>query len=91
MIQANEIIMVVLGLGVLVFMFMNYSNLERIPSFRVLAIAFCTFVTGWLLTVLEGFFWLAYLNFLEHMCYAAGAIIMAMWFWNVFGKTEECK
>jgi len=85
-IYEDEILMLVLGLGVLTFMLLNYSNLKRIVLFKLLAISFCMFVAGCILTVLEGFFWEDALNFLEHTSYAAGAIFMAIWFWRVFGK-----
>jgi hypothetical protein len=88
-IQANEVIMLVLSLGVLAFMFISYLELKSIPSFRFLIMAFSTFVLGWCMTVLEGLLWTATLHFVEHMCYATGAVITAVWFWRVFGKSEE--
>jgi len=90
-IYEDEILMLVLGLGVLTFMFLNYSNLKRIALFKLLATAFCMFVAGWILTVLEGFFWENALNFLEHTCYAAGAIFMAIWFWKMFGRAGRAE
>ena len=56
MIYENEIIMFMLGLGVLVFVVLNYFHLKRIPLFSVLLVGFCLLVVGWGLTVLEGFF-----------------------------------
>ena len=89
MIYENEIIMLVLGLGVLIFAFVNYGHLKRIRSFKVLIAGFFVLVVGWVLTVLEPFFWYAFCNLLEHACYAVGAMIAAFWFWRVFGKAEE--
>lgn len=89
MIQANEVIMLVLSLGVLAFMFISYLDLRSIPSFGFLVMAFSTFVLGWFMTVLEGVLWAATLHFVEHICYAIGAIITAVWFWRVFARNEE--
>jgi hypothetical protein len=89
MIQENEVIMLTLGLGVLIYMFMDRLNLKRIPSFKILTITFCALVTSWILTVLEGFFLQKYLNFLEHMCYAISAILLAFWLWRVLGRSKE--
>ena len=89
MIQENEVIMLTLGIGVLIYMSINHFNLKRIPSFKILTFAFCTIVIGWALTVLEGFFWEAFLNFLEHMCYSISAILLAVWLWRVFGRSKE--
>jgi len=94
MIRENEIIMFMLGLGVLIFVLLNYLHLKRIPLFGVLLVGFCLLVLGWALTVLEGFFlegffWNSSLNFLEHLCYAVSGIIVAIWCWTAFGRVEE--
>ena len=79
MIYENEIVMLVLGLGVLVFVLANREHLRRVPSFKVLIIGFCVLIVAWLVTVLEGFFWKAYFNFVEHACYAASGVLIAFW------------
>ena len=89
MVYENEIIMFVLGLGVLIFILANYHRLKRIPSIQLLITGYCIFTAGWCLTILEGFFWKTVLNYLEHISYAAGAIIMAIWFRKVFRRPEE--
>ena len=89
MVQENENIMFLLGLGVLIFIFANYHHLKRIPSIQILITGYCMFTAGWCLTILEAFFWTTVLNYLEHISYAAGAIIMAIWFWNVFGRQRR--
>ena len=94
MIYENEIIMLVLGLGVLVFVLLNYFHLKRIPLFGVLLAGFCLLVVGWALTVLEEFFvkdsfWNSSLNFLEHLCYAVSGIVIAIWCWSAFGRAKE--
>jgi len=89
MIYENEIIMFMLGLGVLIFVFLNYLHLKRIPLFGVLLVGFCLLVVGWALTVLEGFFWYPSLNFLEHLCYAVSGIVVAIWCWSAFGRVKE--
>ena len=94
MIYENEIIMLVLGLGVLIFVLLNYFHLKRIPLFRVLLAGFYLLVVGWLLTVLEEFFpkdlfWNSSLNFLEHLCYAVSGIVFAIWCWVAFGRVKE--
>lgn len=96
MIYENEIIMLVLGLGVLVFAVANRDHLRQVPSFRVLMIGFCILVAAWGLTVseeffLEGTFGNSSLNFLEHLCYAMSGILIAFWCWLAFGRTEEGK
>ena len=89
MIYENEIIMCVLGLGVLVFVLANYGHLKQIRSFGVLLVGFCLLLVAWILTVVEGFFWYKYLNFAEHMCYAISAIVTVFWLWDAFGRVKE--
>lgn len=89
MIYVDEVIMFILGLGVLIFVVLNYFHLKRIPSFLVLLAGFCLLVVGWALTVLEGFFWYSSLNFLEHLCYAVSGIVVAIWCWSAFGRVKE--
>ena len=76
MIYENEIIMLVLGLGVLVLALSNRDHLRRVPLFNVLFAGFCILVVSWIVTVLEDLFpqdslGNISLNFLEHLCYAA--------------------
>ena len=88
MIQENEIIMCVLGIGTLTFMLLKYKILKRIPSFNLLAVGFCLLVTGWIFTAMEGFFWEEILNFLEHLCYAASTLMVTIWYWKAFDRLK---
>jgi len=67
MVQENEIVMLIIGLGVLIFLLGNRSQLKRIPFADFLLLAFHALLAGWILTVLEGFFWGELLNYLEHI------------------------
>jgi len=86
MFQENEIIMLLLGIGVLIFIFANRSRLKSLPASQLLFAGFGALLAGWVLTVLEGFFWGEALNLIEHVCYAASAVLMAGWCWVVFGR-----
>ena len=89
MIHENEIVMLIIGLGVLIFVLGNRPQLKRIPSAGFLLLAFHVLLAGWILTVLEGLFWGELLNYLEHMCYAAASLLLVAWCWKVFrGKRE---
>lgn len=91
MIEQNEVIMLVLGIGVLIFVLGNYSQLKRFPSAKILVVGFSVLSAGWVLTVLEGFFLTGLLNFLEHICYAISTVLLATWTWIVFRKGREVK
>ncbi len=90
MLQENEIITFVLGVGVLIFILINRSQLECLPSPRILLVGFYILFGGWVLTILEAFFLKGFLNVIEHGCYVGSAILVTVWCWKVFGK-KECR
>ena len=89
MIQGNEIVMLCLGLGGLIFLWRNRNMVYRLPSGKTLILCFCILLLGWLMTVLEGFFWPALLNYLEHICYAVSSIFLAFWTFTIFKQEEK--
>ena len=89
MIYENEIVMLLLGFGVLVFILANRAKLKWVQSSNILILGYCILFVAWILTVLEGFFLGDLLNILEHICYAASSILVAIWSWRVFGKRKE--
>jgi hypothetical protein len=88
MIEENEFIVFLLGLGAVIFSQANRSRLRHAPSPGILLAGFYVLVAGSLLATLEGFFLQDALNFLEHVCYAISAILMAAWCWKTFGRRE---
>jgi hypothetical protein len=83
MIQKNEIIMNLLGIGCLIFIWVNKQKVKRIPVAKPLIAGFYVLLAGYLLTFLEGLFWNDLLNVLEHICYTASSILMAVWCWKI--------
>jgi hypothetical protein len=88
MVHENELIMIVIGMTLLIFVLLNYHQLKQTPSFKLIFISFFLSVIGWISTVLEGLFWEQYFNLLEHFCYAASAILLARWCWVIPGVTR---
>ncbi len=84
MIRENEIVMLVLGIGVLILILANRLRLKRLPSSGILIAGFFILLLAWFLTVLEGLLWGEVLNYLEHMCYAASGVLVGFWSWKVF-------
>ena len=48
----NEIVMLSLGVAVLIFILGNRRRLKLLASSKILIIAFCVLLVGWVLTVL---------------------------------------
>ena len=88
MIQESEVVLLLLGVGVLIFILGNRRRLRRLPASKILIAGFYTLLAGWVLTILEGFFWEELLNFLQHTCYTGSSVLVAIWCWRVFGKEE---
>ena len=91
MIQQNEIIMLLLGIGCMIFMLANKQKVKRIPVARILIAGFYALLAGWVLTILEGLFWNDLLNVLEHICYTASSILIAVWCWKIFAYKKDSK
>ena len=92
MIQENEVVTLVLAVGVLIFALANLRGIGQRAEPKVLLIAFAFACGGWLFTVIEGLACPDFLNFFEHFCYAASSIALAYWCWLVFpqrGSTEQ--
>ncbi|MBW2365308.1 MAG: hypothetical protein JRF25_09650 [Deltaproteobacteria bacterium] len=84
MIQENELILLILGMGVFAFFVLGRVRIKELPGWRTFLLAFAVLMVGWVFTVLEGFFWPEVLNLLEHICYAVNSILLAVWCWRVF-------
>lgn len=89
MVQGKEIVLLILGIGVLFFIIGNRSRLRKLPSAKILITGFILFFVGWVFTVLEGIFWEKLLNLIEHILYLGGAILIAKWCWKIFVKKES--
>jgi hypothetical protein len=90
MLQENEIVMLLLGIGVFSFFILNKAQIRKITSWKILFGSYCFLLSGWVLTVLEGFFLAYYLNLFEHICYAVSTVMVVVWCWkSLFSLKEE--
>lgn len=88
MLQENEIIMMLLGMGVFIFVLADHARLKSIPFSRILIASFLVLFMGWILTILEGFFLGPVLNLFEHLCYLGSSALLLMWCWKTFITKE---
>lgn len=89
MIQENEIVTLVLSIGICLFIIHNRSQLVELPFHNLVIGAFVALLTGQVLTVLEGFWYEETFNFLEHVCYAASSLLLAAWCWQAMGRKAD--
>ena len=91
MIQQNEIMIFILGIGALCFIIASNERLKEIVSSKILAAAFFVVLAGWFFTLIEGVFWEEIFNLFEHICYAVAAILMLIWTFKLFKKAKIIK
>ena len=88
-IQESEFMVLLIGLGVLFFIILNWKHIEQLATRNILLLSFCTLIVGWILTILEGFIFEEIFNFFEHTCFAISALLLALWSWKEFSNQEE--
>ena len=86
MIEKFEVVLLLLGIFVLVFVFANKRLFHYLPSSNILIAGFLMFFISWVLTNLESILLTDMLNLLEHLFQLTGAVFIFAWCWNVFSK-----
>lgn len=89
MMEANELIVFLIGAGVLFFFQINSLRLRKGPFMGILLAAFGFMLGGWFLSIVEGFFFKEAVNFFEHICYSMSSIMLALWFFKMSRPRER--
>lgn len=89
MVQENELITMLLGFGILLFLIANRAHFIRVPSRRLLTISLLLFLTSWVSTVLEDFLWAVFLNLIEHISNLLGTLLLVVWIWRSESDSSE--
>ncbi len=87
-IQESEIIKLLFGLGVLIYFFITKKKIIELPHHNLLFFAYIIVFSGWVLTVMEGFFYEQFINLIEHSCYTASTVLLTLWCYLVFIKGD---
>ena len=90
-IQESEITKLLFGIGVLIYFFLSKKKLKEMPHSALLFYAYIIVFIGWILTVLEGFFYEDLLNQIEHAAYTMSSVLLCIWCYLVFLKRDENK
>ncbi|MBT4889535.1 MAG: hypothetical protein HON65_08290 [Rhodospirillales bacterium] len=88
MIYPFELLMMLIGLCGILVLAVFHHHFHKTSSSIWAVFGFCIFATGTILTVLEGFIWHDFLNYLEHSFYAISSISMAIWCWKLKKEGE---
>ncbi|MFX0094130.1 MAG: hypothetical protein ACFFBD_20500 [Candidatus Hodarchaeota archaeon] len=88
-INQSEYLILLVGLAILVFIWLNREEIRHLSFRKVLLAAFCVLVVGWILSIIEELLWEELLNFMQHLCFAISSFLVALWSWMTFKKQEE--
>ena len=85
MIQENELITLLITLGVFFFFLHNYFSkpMRGFPFKRIFLASLTFFVLGQILTIVEGFLFPDLLNTIEHFSYLLFTIFLIIWFLKI--------
>lgn len=89
MLHENEVVMLLLGVGIFLFILLNISHIRHISFWKILITSYSLLLIGWILTVLEGYFLESLLNFLEHLSYVMSSLVLAVWCFKVLGNSRK--
>lgn len=88
MIYENELVMLLLSVGVFLFIIIQRDSIRRFQEWKILVSGFLLLFFSCIFTVLEGFFWGHIFNYLEHGCYAASSLFLTVWCRRIFSKPK---
>ena len=85
MIEVSEVVILLLGAGILAMMLVYRRNLVRLPSWKILLAAFVLRVASDTFSVVEGFFSpTGICNWLQHAAFAFSVVLLAAWTYRIF-------
>ena len=89
MIQENEIVTLVLGLGLLIFVGIQRRQVRQFPRVGLFLGGVVVLLAAWVFTVAEGFCYSRVFNTLEHLGYAVSSAALALWCFLTLGQGRE--
>ncbi|MBN1407612.1 MAG: hypothetical protein JW956_07485 [Calditrichaceae bacterium] len=90
MFYENEIVMLVFGFLVTVFIGLKYKHLIHIRYHKILLAGFYTLLIAWICSTIEEFILEIYINLCEHALYAASALLLLLWIYKaMIDKTRN--
>jgi hypothetical protein len=75
----NEIVSLLLSLGILLFFLANLARIREIGGYRYLLGSLLAYIIAMIFTLLESITWEMGFNFLEHLAYLVSAALLAAW------------
>ncbi len=89
MFHENEIVMLFLCIGVLIFICFKRKTLAKSRGWGLLFASFFLLLIASISTIIEVFFLEHFFNYLEHSCYAGSGVMLTTWCYLVFKGSGE--
>jgi hypothetical protein len=82
----DEVLVLLLGIGVLLFIIFNRKQIRRIRFRKILLAGYYILLAGWCFTIIEGYIFEKLFNFLEHGSYVVSSLVFVTWSVKSFFK-----
>lgn len=79
MFQENELIHLLISVGILIFVIIYWKELAGFYHIRLLIAAFLFLLASGIFTLMEGVFWYGFFNGLEHLCDLLRTVVILIW------------
>jgi hypothetical protein len=79
--QERELLILIFGLGVLVYFLFLHRELELFTSLRLVLLSLVLLICSWFLDLLDNRSDFTWLQPLEHSLHAAAAVSLLAWIW----------
>lgn len=88
--QKNEVITLLITVGIGIFFWTNRKPLAQLHAWKLLVFSFLCYTARTCFTVLEGYLWPTVINHLEHVSILLFSIAFLFWCWQI-GYRKEIK
>ena len=75
MIPESELVRFILGLAAIIILILSRTGLQRLPGYRLFALAYYLLFAGWIFTIVEHLLLPVLFNVFEHFSYAASSLL----------------
>jgi hypothetical protein len=84
MLMENEVVMLVMGIGVLIFILLSLPQIKKINFWKIIFVSYVILLLGLLFTNLEEYILPDFLNYCEHLSYLISSVLLVIWCWKTF-------
>ncbi len=78
----SKYMVLLIGVGVLIFIIINWKHLKAFSSRTLLLTSFIFLVTGFLFSIIELFIFPDILNVIQHAFFALSSVFLLIWMWQ---------